>query len=348
MDADRVVIVSACDDHYVRGVAACVRSAIDHLRPGQPADVFVLDGGISDVSKRRLTRSWRREATSVQWLAPDWNLLRELPVSGHISHSTYLRLLMAELLPPQVQKAIYLDADTIVNRSLEELWSVDLQGKYCAAVQDAYAPVLEPKRLGRPLHSMKFCEADGYPIPNYQALGLSPNAKYFNAGIMLVNVARWRDEQVMRRALECLDVNAASVRFWDQYPLNVLFSQQWRPLDPRWNQNSVLFRMTSWNEGPHSEAVHALTLSDPWIVHFDYKPKPWQVDCTHPFRRLYFKHLDRTVWRWWRPRRTISQYSAIAARVPGRVYQGFRKWRQTRVSPILRQWKGRLGLRRAA
>ena len=348
MDVDRIIIVTACDENYVRGVAAAMRSAIDSLATGRAASVYVLDGGIRDVSKRRLERSWRRERTEVHWLTPDWNLLRDLPVSGHVTHSTYLRLLLAEMLPREIGKAIYLDADTIVNRPLEDYWSIDLQGMYCAAVQDAFVPLIEPALLGRPLHSMRFPDFDPHPIPNYESLGLNPAAKYFNAGIMLVNVERWRSENIMRRALACLHANEPHVRWWDQYALNILFSQQWKQLDPRWNQNSVLFRMTCFDQSPYDEAQFEAARSDPWVVHFDYKPKPWQVGCKHPFRRLYFKHLDRTVWRWWRPRRTLRDYSAIAAKVPGRVYQGFRRWRQTRVSPILRAWKGRLGLRRAA
>jgi lipopolysaccharide biosynthesis glycosyltransferase len=338
--SDTVVIVTACDENYVLGAAATVRSAIDSLGPHQAARVFVLDGGITNESKARLLKSWKAENVTVDWLRPDLETIRDMPVAGHVSLSTYLRILLAELLPPDVTRAIYLDADTIVMRSLGELWSVPLQGAFCAAAQDAFVPVLDPPRVfSRPLHSMTLPGWSPYPIPNFRDLGLRGDAPYFNAGVMLVNVARWREEAVASRAFECLRVNAAHVRFWDQYPLNTLFSGQWKILDPRWNQNSSIFRVPGWEFTHYSEAEFGQVTSDPWIVHFDSLPKPWAVDSKHPFRGSYFKHLDRTDWHGWRPRRCLRDQAALVLGMPRELYRGYRKWRQTRFSRRIRAIK---------
>src|SRR4051794_5020519 len=101
-----IVIVTACDDNYVRGAAAAVRSAIDSLPAKSQVRVFVLDGGIQESSKEKLLRSWRRDRCEVAWLCPDARLIQGLPVSEYINLSTYLRLLMAELLPAEVDRAI--------------------------------------------------------------------------------------------------------------------------------------------------------------------------------------------------------------------------------------------------
>jgi lipopolysaccharide biosynthesis glycosyltransferase len=338
-----IVIVTACDDNYVRGAAAAVRSAIDSLPTKSQVRVFVLDGGIQESSKEKLLRSWRRDRCEVAWLCPDAGLIQGLPVSEYINLSTYLRLLMAELLPAEIDRAIYLDADTIVVRCLNELWSVRLEGAYCAAVQDVFHPVLDPAlALERPTHSMICPNVDPRPISNYRELGLSFDAPYFNAGMMLANIERWRQEQIGRRALACLRDNEGSVRYWDQYALNVLFSGQWKILDPRWNQNSQVFRLPDWKLSHYSEGEYNQVRTDPWIVHFDYRPKPWDLESTHPFRTLFFKHLDRTEWRGWRPQRTLWQQAERAVQMPLALYQCYRKWRQTRVSPTVRAWKARL------
>jgi lipopolysaccharide biosynthesis glycosyltransferase len=187
---------------------------------------------------------------------------------------------------------------------------------------------------------------DPRPIPNYRELGLSSAAAYFNAGIMLVNVARWREEQVARRAFECLRVNAAHVRFWDQYALNILFSGQWRIADPRWNQNSHVFQLPSWELSHYTKDELDQLKRDPWIVHFNYLPKPWDLECDHPFRKLFFQHLDRTSWRGWRPRKPGPD---LEQRVK-MLYENYRAWRRQRVSPMVRRWKQRLldHFRRAA
>src|SRR5262249_4150553 len=146
---------------------------------------------------------------SVDWLKVDLEAIGDMPVSEHISLSTYSRILLAELLPAEIDRAIYLDADTIAVRNLEELWSHDLEGLYCGAAQDAFLPVLDPEQtFSHPLHSMTMRGVDPRPICNYRELGLVPTAPYFNAGIMLVNVERWRRECVARRAFACLRDNA--------------------------------------------------------------------------------------------------------------------------------------------
>lgn len=340
MKPEPVVIVTACDDNYVRGVAAAMRSAIDSLPPEREARIFVLDGGITDESKAKLLKSWKREGVSVAWLAPDLNAIRDMPVSQHISLSTYLRILLAELVPEEIDRAIYLDADTLTLRNLENLWSVPLDGHYCAATQDAFVPYIDPAiALTHPVHAMTLPRTDPRPIPNYEELGLNPRAPYFNAGIMLVNVARWRKDQVARRAFECLRDNAGKVRWWDQYALNTLFSEQWKIVDPRWNQNSHVHRIPTWELSHYTEAELELLRREPWIVHFDYKPKPWDLESRHPFRKAFFRSLDRTVFRGWRPRRTLKEHAEIAASLPGQIYQGYRRWRQTQFSPVVRSLK---------
>jgi len=339
---DSLVVVTACDDKYALGAAVAVRSAIDSLPADRSVRVFVLDGGISPRSKRRLHRSWSSQRTSVDWLAPDRKLIDSLPVSHYVSRSTYLRLLQAELLPADVTKAIFLDADMVVTRDLTELWSQSLDGAYCAAVQDPYVPVLNPAdAYDHPLHCMVVPGMDPLPVPNYRELGLRGDSAYFNAGLMLVNVARWREESIACRALECLHVNAAHVRFWDQYALNVLFSGQWKLLDPRWNQTSHVYWFPSWESSHYTRDELEQLRRDPWIVHFNFLPKPWDLVCDHPFRELFFEHLDHTDWRGWRPRLTLQNRMQSA-------YGVYQTWRRQHVAPVVRYWKQQLLSRRSA
>src|SRR5262245_60209450 len=293
-----VTVVTACDERYVRGAAAAIDAAIASLPTHRVARVYVLDGGISQQSKARLQRSWASPHVEVEWLRPNLDSIRDMPVSQQMSLSAYLRILLAELLPSDIETAIYLDADTITIRNLEELWSVPLEGTYCGAVQDLDFPVLNPREVNNDLLAgTTLPNADPRPILNYQELGLSGDAAYFNSGVMLVNVSRWREEGIARRAFEILRANAEHVRFWDQYTLNILFSGQWKMLDPRWNQNSHVFQLPSRKSSHYSAAELEQIKRDPWIVHFNDLPKPWELACEHPLRRLFFKHLDGTSWR---------------------------------------------------
>jgi lipopolysaccharide biosynthesis glycosyltransferase len=214
---------------------------------------------------------------------------------------TYFRLLMPWVLPVDVTRAIYLDADLLIRRDLGRLWDQPLEGSACLAAPDTAAPYIDA-RAG--LTNFDRCHrflAAVEPIPNHRELGLCPTGKYFNAGVLVVDLETWRAERVAERSLACLREHAEHVRWWDQYALNVVLAGQWNELDVRWNQGVQAYTFPTWRESPLERDLFAALRSDPWIVHFTSQDKPWQYFCRHPFRGDYFAEIDRTAWRGWRP-----------------------------------------------
>jgi len=303
---DRISIVAAADDNYSMPLAALGRSAIDTLDSRFGLDIYVLDGGITDRQKRRIQASWKSPRTSVYWLSPDRATIQDLPTCGYLSLTTYLRLFIGELLPPSVHKAIYLDSDMIVRRDLSQLWSTPCDDVACCAVQDLLTPFINTRQtLGRetvcdrqPLFTL--------PIPNYRDLGLSPDASYFNAGLLLINVDYWRRTSFLTAALRCLRDNGAKVHLGDQYALNILFSGKWRPLDLRWNQLGTIYECAHAGEFPFEPSLFQTVRDDPWAVHYCWTAKPWSAGCAHPWRQEFFRFLDHTRWKHWRPHRPYS------------------------------------------
>src|SRR5262245_51600848 len=109
LGADPISVVSAADDNYAMPLAVTIRSAIDHLRPGQRLHVHILDGGLTDASKRRLERSWRARHVTVQFLKPPVEQIADLKTENHLNLVTYLRLFMPQLLPAELSRVIFLD-----------------------------------------------------------------------------------------------------------------------------------------------------------------------------------------------------------------------------------------------
>ena len=83
-----ISIVSASDDNYAMPLAVTVRSAIDRLAPDQPLNVYILDGGLSWHSKRRLLKSWKAPLVNVQWLSPPIAKIAELMKSRQPAERT--------------------------------------------------------------------------------------------------------------------------------------------------------------------------------------------------------------------------------------------------------------------
>jgi len=324
-DADRgssrLAIVCAADGAYVIPLAATVRSAIEHLDPERLLDLFVIYDGITAVSRVRLRASWRDPRVRVRWIRAAPALLPNVPVSGHVSRAAYLRLLLPRVLPESLSRVLYLDSDLVVLRDLSALWELPFNGRPLLAAQDVVLPFIDSEiALPRYEASAPHLVA-ARPIENYRELGLDPRSKYFNSGVLLIDLACWRRERATDKLLDCLRENAAHVRFWDQYMLNAVFHGRWGELDLRWNRQSLIYRYPAWQSSPFDRETWERALADPWIAHFTSHEKPWHFEYDQPDRELFFEALRHTAWSRWRPARPRERKS-----LHRRVERAIRSW----------------------
>jgi lipopolysaccharide biosynthesis glycosyltransferase len=296
-------VVLAADEGFALPLAATVRSALDNLAPGRRLNLYLLDGGISESTKRRLERSWPEHNRRLTWIDVDPAALADAPTSGHVNLVAYYRILMPRLLPTELRRAIYLDADLIVRADLSRLWECELGDHWCLAAQDPAAPWIDSEasladfdRQGRHLGSP--C-----PVANYRQLGLDPTAAYLNSGVLLVDLDAWRNVDLSSQLLACLEQNKEHALWWDQYALNVVLAGRWGRLDTRWNQGAHVFRFPTWSQSPYDRQTLERLCRDPFIIHFTTSSKPWHASCLHPLRKQFFEYLDRTEWAGWRPAR---------------------------------------------
>ncbi|MEA2627199.1 MAG: hypothetical protein QOD06_3244 [Candidatus Binatota bacterium] len=280
-------VACAADDRFAMPLAVMARSAAENLDPGRRLHLFVLDGGIREKSRRRLLASWAGQRLDVEWVALDRSRLAEMKVTGHVAVATYFRLLLPELLPASLSRVLYLDADVVVESDLGPLWDTDLRELALAAAQDLIVGhVSAPNGLR-----------------NWRELGLGEGAKYFNAGVLLLDLDRWRSERLGERVLDYLRRHRDVVRWWDQDGLNAVLAGRWLELDPRWNltiQSETLPSVPPCDAATFREAI-----ARPYVTHFLTHVKPWHTTCRHPRRDVFFRYLDETAWRGWRPRRNL-------------------------------------------
>jgi len=337
------VVAVAADEAYAIPLGVTVRSAIGRLGAQRRLRVFVVDGGLTPASRERLLRSWDPGRARVEWLVPDRSATRDLPSGGHMSLATYARILLARLLPQDLERVLYLDTDVLVRADLCDLWSRPLEGHTCLAVQDAGTPFVDaeqalPGYAARGAHVLT-----PRPIENYRDLGLDPRAPYMNTGVLLMDLELWRAEQVEARVLRCLAENRRWVRFWDQYALNVVLSGRWGALEPRWNVSPYLAGCSTWRQGPYPREAFERALADPSIVHFLGPEKPWQLGCRLPWADEWRACCRELAWS--APERARFTLAARARRERGRLAKAGRRSGK-RLRPALRRL--RRGLLRGA
>lgn len=195
-----------------------------------------------------------------------------------ITRTAYYRLYLAELLPQDIDKVLYLDGDIIVRHSLLPLWNTDFEGNAVAAATDCSSGKIE------------FYNRLHYPFD----LG------YFNSGVLLVNLRYWREHQVLKDFVSYMENHAESIQFWDQDVLNVVFRDKKVLLPLKYNlQHQFLWRRRTTYDYWKLEAELSEALADPCIVHFTYAFKPWRKYQAepHPFNSTWYKYQDLTKWR---------------------------------------------------
>lgn len=209
--------------------------------------------------------------------------LNSLPGTKSFPPVVYARLLLDQLLPPEVERILYLDSDLYVRAPVEKLLATDLEGKTLAA-----AP--EPGR-----HHL--IRGD-----NMRARKNSPfdsAEPYFNSGVLVIDRRRWGAAN-LQQFLENLQQNGdIHALYHDQDVLNLAFKDDFVVLDPRWNITK-----------PHP-AIRSL---DPWIIHYTTGMKPWNAIAYVAFGSSYRHVMTRAVLRRYRNYRWKAYWRGLFRR----------------------------------
>lgn len=283
-----IVLVCSADENYAMPMTVMLCSVLANLKTAAPLLISVLDGGIQHATKQKVLRSLRSQPAPfhLEWLQPDHTLLQGLPLCHRYTLAAYYRLLIPEALPAHLNKVIYLDCDMVVQGNLADLWQLEVGDHYVLAVQDDYQPVVSSR--------------GGCGLSNYRELGLHPEQPYFNSGLLVINLKKWREDAIGRQVLEFSRQNWASIQNADQDGLNAVFRGNWGHLSEQWNQMPGIYSYASWQESPYDAIAFQSLRETPYIVHYTNAPKPWQHRCQHPAKALFFAYLDRTAWKGWR------------------------------------------------
>ena len=316
-------MAAACDDEYAMPMAAMLSSLASTLAPERTARAYLLQRHLSSENREKLERSIPPDRVELRWLGVEERRLaplrRQLRPFDYLSIETYDRLLLGDVLPPELEKVVYLDCDVVLKHDLADLWDVELGDAYVGAVAE-----LDP-------HGGSVSSANGLRL--FRELGLPGDLKVFNSGVMSINLRRWRHEQLGRRVIHYLREAGDSVRWHDQDGLNSVVAGEWRELDPRWNVTMHVHRRGF----PREEADRLVR--DAYLIHFNTSIKPWHPGFPFPSRELFFLHLDRTAWKGWRPR-PESRFPLLE-RLPRRIERAVAKRVHT-ASTAVRRTRQRL------
>lgn len=263
---ETIAIVTACDDGYAQHAHVFVESLLS-TNPEHDFRVFVL---VPDGFRyaERLSQLDKHSNCRIRLIEIDTALVADIHVSEHITSAAYFRLLIDDVLPTDVERVLYFDSDIIVAGDVLPLWQIDLFENIAAAVADA-TPDEGREHMRR--------------------LVLTGGQTYYNAGVMLIDLGRWRAENVAHKALAFCRERTERLKYLDQCALNYVLAGDVLSLDFIWN-------LQNWHVGDATaDEEPSNLLRSARIVHFTAL-KPWFERCRHPLAGMYWEFLKQTPW----------------------------------------------------
>jgi lipopolysaccharide biosynthesis glycosyltransferase len=256
-------VVFACDEGYAMPLATAIRSLVEAYRGACTLEIYVLSDGIAEHTQEKVAHSLHGSTASIHWVPVDLAKYQKLSTLSYASKMTFARLEIPGLLPSSISRVLYLDADLLVLDGIEQIIHTDLHGNIVGAVVDGLDAQIKSKTAG---------------LERLPHVG-----QYFNAGVLLIDLDRWREEQITERALQYLNENP-STPYADQDALNVVCDGRWKSLDQRWNFQNCRDTLIA-NTG---------LAARPGIVHFVMSAKPWNARVHNVNADVYDTFRART------------------------------------------------------
>lgn len=204
-----------------------------------------------------------------------------LPVHRPFTAVIYARLLLDVLLPAEVERLVYLDCDILVRSPIEVLSASDLMGRSIGAVLDPHRHI---HMLGTDLTR----NADVF------SFGFA----YFNSGVLLIDRAAFARADVPAKTRELAGRGLLDRLQYDQAALNLIFRDDWLPLDFRWNLINPM---------------QAHEVLEPHIVHYTGPRKPWGLLPGAAFHRHYRHAMTNRIFNQFRRERRGKLLSLFGA-----------------------------------
>lgn len=255
-----VLIINDKKD-YSRHLAATLISVLENSR--ESWNIKIIYENIPEENKQKILEMVNRFSSKINFIKMEKKELEKYRVGEgtHLTSIVFARLYIPELLKEE-RRAIYLDCDLIVLKPLEELYNIDLEGKSIGVIPDGK-------------NDQK---------SSIERLGLSKDRVYFNAGVMVMDLEKLRENGKFRKTMEfCLNPDR-ELKLNEQDALNIIFENDFKTNDIIWN-------FTHGNSEENSD------IKDIGIVHFTGDIKPWDCRNFSKFKKLYWKYLRKTPWR---------------------------------------------------
>ena len=276
---NKINIVFASDNNYAQHTAVAMASVLVNTKVPQKIQFYLIDDEIQQENKEKITKTVQNLGGNIEFIKIKNSKLEDCYVSGELSRASYFRLDIANILGESIEKIIYLDCDLLVYDDIEKMWQLDMGGKPVAATCDL--GIMASARVRK--QKNKF-------------IGLPFDAPYFNAGVLIMDLKKWRDGNYAEAIIALATQNKYPNH--DQDALNKFFMNNWQEIPLRWDVIPPVFNLffkILTKPDLRKKAIEAKL--NPAIFHYAGGYKPWEYEIHDGFNDKYYEYLKLTEYK---------------------------------------------------
>jgi len=261
-------VTCSTDDNYVQHCMAMLCSLFENNK-GHEVHVHLLHHGLSNNSQKIIDILAFHYNNKVFFYDIAPSTLEGVALNPNhtwLSMTTYYRFLIASVISLDVKKILYLDCDIIILQDISQLFKLKIQDYGVAAVKD-----------GTP-----------FDLKHRNVMGLELNDRTFCAGVMMINLQYWRENNCEKQLFDYAREQKDNLRMEDQDVLNYVFRKKWFQLPYKWGKCPLsvaqLDNAQKWFD--IKEYVEK-----PCIYHYAAHVKPW-LDLWFPDQHYYWHYVQ--------------------------------------------------------
>lgn len=228
-----------CDGNYLRALEVAVLSLLEN----SSKEICLHIVKCSDFSESTLVDICSSYNVKLNF----YLFMPQLEAVGRFTPSVYARLYLDEILSVNIDKILYLDCDLIIEGDLSALYENDLKEFFLSAVKDNGDEYIDQYCVDHDLDS------------------------YFNAGMMLLNMKKMRNEGIFSKSRNSFNKDN---KYLDQDMMNLAVKNNWLEVNEFYNYMGA---------SKSNQAV---------VVHYAHC-KPWETFSFNKNSDRYFYYENK-------------------------------------------------------
>lgn len=216
--SNEVNILYQSSERYAPIMGVSITSMLENNKHLENINIYIIDGGISvenRVKLKKLSQAFHTNIFFINGKTIDDILSKRGVKKWRDSYAMYYKIYALDLIDRPIKRLLAIDADTIINKTRDSLYKSDLDNKILGMVQDFM------------------------PSSYIKKIGMEEKETYYNSGVVLFDVEKWKLHDCRARIEQFLQNNMDCILYADQDAISVVLQKEIKKLPINYNYYTV-------------------------------------------------------------------------------------------------------------